>query len=265
MRFVIDEHGRRTEGPLGSSPELDLVRGQPVSITIVNHLHEPTSVHWHGIEVEDSYVDGVAGFSGAGDHLAPDIAPGDSFVARFTPPRSGTFMYHTHMDEVRQQRGGMVGALVVRDPGATPSPDEHTFLLSGSRRGDHAHSIEINGSLHPDTVVLRAGRPARLRILSLAWANPTPAVSIVAQPDSALGGGPPAVQRWTPIAKDGFDLPGSAQTPRAARQVISMGETYDFSFTPMRRGLFVLAVGPNPPPGIRVPARVIVRVVLRAE
>ena len=75
------------------SPELDLLRGEPVSITIVNHLAEPTSVHWHGIEVQDSYVDGVRGIQRAGGHLSPEIAPGDSFVARFTPPRSG----HVHV------------------------------------------------------------------------------------------------------------------------------------------------------------------------
>ena len=69
MRFVLEEHGRRTDTGRDFSPEIDLTRGEPVSITIVNHLAEPTSVHWHGIEVEDSYVDGVPGFSGAGTRL----------------------------------------------------------------------------------------------------------------------------------------------------------------------------------------------------
>ena len=35
-----------------------LKRAQPVSITVDNQLPEPTSVHWHGIELE-SYYDGV--------------------------------------------------------------------------------------------------------------------------------------------------------------------------------------------------------------
>jgi len=266
MRFVMDENGRRTDAPPGRSAELDLVRGQPVAITIVNHLDEPTSIHWHGIEVQDSYVDGVVGFSGAGNHLAPDIAPGDSFVARFTPPRAGTFMYHAHMDEVRQQRAGMIGALIVREPGDMHPSDDHVFFLTGSRRGDHAHPLEINGSINADTVVLPVGRTARLRLLSLAWANPTPMLTLTAPRDSTPADHRDAiVVRWTPIAKDGLELPASQQTPRPARQVVSMGETYDFAFTPTRAGEYRLEARTNPPPGIPVPPRLVAQVVIRAQ
>jgi manganese oxidase len=92
-----------------------------VRITVVNRLPEPTAVHWHGIELE-SYYDGVPGFSGLGRRTTPLIAPGDSFEVRFTPPRAGTFIYHTHADEERQQLAGLAGALVVREPGTTPDP-----------------------------------------------------------------------------------------------------------------------------------------------
>lgn len=74
-------------------------------ITVVNELPEPTSVHWHGIELE-SYYDGVAGFAGEGNRIAPAIEPGGSFEARFTPRRSGIFSFITHIDEVRQQQAG---------------------------------------------------------------------------------------------------------------------------------------------------------------
>ena len=98
----------RTQTPLLPGPVIVLKRGEPVSITVVNQLREPTAVHWHGIELE-SYFDGVPDFAGMGRRLAPSIAPRDSFEARFTPPRSGTFMYHPHADEVRQQQAGHVG------------------------------------------------------------------------------------------------------------------------------------------------------------
>lgn len=260
MHYVIEENGHRIEGRPGFSPELDLTRGVPVSITIVNHLDEPTTIHWHGIELEDSYVDGVAGFSGAGTHLEPEIAPADSFVAQFTPPRSGTFMYHAHMDEVREQRAGLLGALIVRDPGSPPSPDEHVFFLKGSRRGDLTHPLEINGEANPDTVVLRVGRPSRLRILSLAWTNPGPTLSITARSDSSLNElSDTSLVRWTPVAKDGRDLPATARTPQLARQRVAIGETYDFELTPSRRGMLRLEVRISAPPHrliIRVPIRV---------
>ena len=48
---------------------------------------------------------------------APAIAPGDSFEARFTPPRAGTFIYHTHIDDIRQPSSGLYGAIIVLEPG----------------------------------------------------------------------------------------------------------------------------------------------------
>src|SRR3972149_5235715 len=55
---------------------LILTRGQPTDITVVNHLVEPTAVHWHGIELE-SYSDGVAGGGGGAGRLGPPLAPRD--------------------------------------------------------------------------------------------------------------------------------------------------------------------------------------------
>jgi hypothetical protein len=227
MRFVPEEQGRRIDTKRAFSSELDLMRGEPVSIMIVNHLPKPTSVHWHGIEIEDSYMDGVPGVSGAGARLTPEIAPGDSFEARFTPPRSGTFIYHTHVDEPHEERDGLEGALIVRDPGASPSPDEHIFFWKGL----------MNGEPNPDTVVFHAGRPARLRLLNLSVWEPAPFFSLTARLDSAFRlNSDTLLVRWRPLAKDGFDLPVAQQTLRPARQVVSIGETYDFQFTPLHPG-----------------------------
>lgn len=242
MHFVLEENGRRVETGRDFSPELDLTKGVPVSIMIVNHLKEPTSVHWHGIEIEDSYVDGVPGFSGAGRHLSPEIAPGDSFEARFTPPRSGTFMYHAHVDELREQLGGLEGALIVRDPGDTSATDDHVFFLKGLGKDAAAHPREINGETNSDTVVLHVGRPARFRLLNLSTANPLALFVLTARPDSAFTGKDTMVVSWRPVAKDGFDLPGALEVPRAANQIVSMGETYDFEYTPQQRGTLRLEV-----------------------
>jgi FtsP/CotA-like multicopper oxidase with cupredoxin domain len=249
MRFVLEEHGRRVDTKRAFSPELDLTRGQPVSITIVNHLPEPTSVHWHGIELEDSYMDGVPGVSGEGTRLTPAIAPGDSFEARFTPPRPGTFMYHAHVDEPREERAGLEGALIVRDPSASLSPDDHVFFFKGSG---------INGEPNPDTVVFHAGRPARLRFFNLTNWEVTTFFSLTARPDSALRlANDTLLVRWRSLAKDGFDLPAAQQRPRPARQLVSIGETYDFEYTPLHKGTLRLELrGRQGQLFVRVPIRV---------
>jgi FtsP/CotA-like multicopper oxidase with cupredoxin domain len=245
MHFVIVEHGRRTDAGPDFSPELDLTRGEPVAITIVNHLPEPTSVHWHGIEVEDSYVDGVPGFSGAGNHVSPAIAPGDSFVARFTPPRAGTFIYHAHVDELREQLAGLEGALIVRDPHADSSIDDHTFFLKSSRLNARpATTLEINGQQRPDTVVLHVGRRARLRLINLSTHHITAAATFGLEAVSASSqvDGTAEPLRWQLVAKDGADLPEATRAPRPARQMVAMGETYDFEFTAERPELLRLGV-----------------------
>jgi FtsP/CotA-like multicopper oxidase with cupredoxin domain len=41
---------------------------------------------------------------------------GDSIVVRFTPPRAGTFMYHSHFNEFQQITSGLYGPLIVLEP-----------------------------------------------------------------------------------------------------------------------------------------------------
>lgn len=260
-RFVIEENGRHTGARIPFSPTLYLTRNEPVAITVVNHLPERTAVHWHGLEIE-SYYDGVAGLSGTATHLAPTIAPGDSFVAHLTPPRAGTFMYHSHVNDANQQTAGLVGALIVRDGPPGPRPNEFEFFLKGSRdiNAGAKTPLDINGSTNPDTIVLHVGQPARLRFMSLALVDPEATITLTARRDSSSANlGDTLLMRWTPVAKDGADLPASARTSRIARQIMAMGETYDFSFTPTRRGMLRIEVRDEDPKGAllaRVPIRV---------
>lgn len=213
-----------SERALRPGPTIILKRGEPVSITVVNALHEATSVHWHGIELE-SYYDGVAGFAGSGKHIAPAIAPGDSFVARFTPPRSGTFMYHPHADEVRQQQAGMSGALLVVDaPERFKAANDVVLLIAAPRRADDdARGVLVNGSLAPPPLELRAGERYRLRLVNIHTNRPAMIAKVMR--DSSL-------IQWRAVAKDGMDLPPDQATVRPARQQMGMGETYDFELAP---------------------------------
>jgi manganese oxidase len=71
-------------------PPIVVTRGELTEITVLNHLDAPTTIHWHGLEL-DSYYDGVIG-GGTGNQITPAIAPGGTFTARFTPNRVGTFI-----------------------------------------------------------------------------------------------------------------------------------------------------------------------------
>jgi FtsP/CotA-like multicopper oxidase with cupredoxin domain len=237
------------------SVPLYLARGEPVAITLVNEMREPTSVHWHGIEL-DSYTDGVPGFSGSGTRLAPIIAPGDSFVARFTPPRAGTFMYHSHVDEIRQQRAGLVGALIVRDGAPLDTANDLFFLFKLARYRDNG-PFEINGKIDPDTLRLRAGQRYRVRLIALQSEFPIVTATITARADSSFATvADSQIVNWTPVAKDGADLPVSGRMLRFARQVMSMGETYDFEFTPERPGNLRLELRRGRQLAARTPIRV---------
>jgi manganese oxidase len=214
--------------PLLPGPTILLRRGQPVSITVVNELSEPTAVHWHGIELE-SYFDGVADYSGHMRHVAKAIAPGDSFEARFTPPRSGTFMYHPHADEVRQQQAGLSGVLLVVDDPRTfdPAHDIPLLLTVPRRERDLAGAILVNGSLAPKPLELRAGERYQLRFVDVHTFRPSMIARLLR--DSSL-------VTWRAVAKDGMPLPPARTTMRPSVQQMGNGETYDFEIVPAEAG-----------------------------
>jgi FtsP/CotA-like multicopper oxidase with cupredoxin domain len=260
MRFVLDEQGKRSDAGPRFSPTLDLTQNEPVAITVVNTLTEPTSVHWHGMELE-SYNDGVSGWSGQPSRLAPAIAPGDSFVARFTPPRAGTFMYHSHFDDTRQQPAGLVGPMIVRGTNEPPRQDDHEILLNGTPQAIlGAGPVAVNGRVNPDTIVFRVGHPQRLRFIGITLVNPNASVTLTARSDSSFRNSPDSmIVQWRQVAKDGADLPAAARTLRRAQQIVSIGETFDFEYTPTRTGNLRIEIRAAGPAGVlfaRVPIRV---------
>ncbi len=202
-----------------------LTRGAPVHTTVVNRLSEPVAIHWHGIELT-SYFDGVPGVSGEPGHVLPSIAPGDSFVAEYTPPRAGTFIYHTHIDDVRQMESGLYGPLVVLPQGQMYDSTTDHPLVIGLHEYPDTFAVLLNGSAHPAPLVLRAGVTHRLRIVMIPSAG---TADVLLLSDTSL-------VTWRAVAKDGADLPPHQATLRPARQRVSVGETYDFEFTPAGPG-----------------------------
>jgi FtsP/CotA-like multicopper oxidase with cupredoxin domain len=221
LGFTVTE--RAGDTPLDSpipvpGPTIVLQRGQPVEITVANRLAEATAIHWHGIELE-SYFDGVHGWSGIGSRVTPLIEPGGTFPVRFTPPRTGTFIYHTHLHDDRQLTSGMYGALIVVEPGETFDPArDHVVVIGRSGSGLDA-PVVMNGSREP-LLVWKAGMRHRVRLINI-----TPDDILV----TSLGKADSTVQ-WVPLTKDGAPVPAGDGHPRAATQTIAVGETYDFEY-----------------------------------
>jgi FtsP/CotA-like multicopper oxidase with cupredoxin domain len=204
-------------------PILLLERGEPTEITVVNQLADETAVHWHGIELE-SYYDGVPGWGGHSAQVTPPIAPGRSFVARMTPPRAGTFIYHTHWHDELQLTTGMYGALIVVDPGSPFDPETDKVFVIGGGGADDAGPVLLNGVAQPRIMRLRAGLKYRFRFINITT-NAT-GIRVALRED----GGDGSLLNWRAVAKDGADLPASQALMRPADQLVAVGETYDFEF-----------------------------------
>lgn len=233
---AFDEAGAEPSAPetgVRAGPPLVLTRGEPVSITVLNGTPEATSLHWHGIELE-SFYDGVPGFSGIRPMVAPEIAPNDSFEVRFAPPRAGTFIYHAQLDEQRQQRAGIVGALMVVEKGGhDPARDVPVLVSSPSDSVEEERAVLVNGSMAPLAVTLRPAMGHRLRLINITTGRPTLRYEL--WQDSTL-------VTWRPLAKDGADVSASRRVVRPARQVLGIGETMDVEFFPTRAGLYRLEI-----------------------
>ncbi len=215
-------------------PVLELRRNQPVRIVVNNQLDEPTSVHWHGLEIE-SYPDGVPHFSGLGDRIYSQIAPGDSFAAEFTPTRAGTYPYHSHLDDRHQIQSGMYGALLVTD-GPRDLTRDHLIIAGGGgpelvKKNESPFAL-VNGRRSPPPLRLAVGETHRLRLISI---HPDWLISFTLQNDST-------VARWRAIAKDGADLPSALATVRPARVEMGPGMTSDFEFTPTEPGRWTFEI-----------------------
>jgi manganese oxidase len=227
--ITIDSLGMVPEVQLGQrvGPPLVINKGEMTSITVVNRAGEPTSVHWHGIELE-SFYDGVAGFSGVKPQVAPAIAPNDSFEVRMAPPRAGTFIYHSHLNERQQQSGGLVGPLIVVDKGKwDPTKDFPVLISSPSDTVEEQRAVLINGRLTPAPLELRRGAGYRLRLINITTARPGMRVEL--RSDTT-------VTNWRIMARDGADLPQTARGVRHASPRLSIGETMDVEIFPTRVG-----------------------------
>jgi FtsP/CotA-like multicopper oxidase with cupredoxin domain len=87
-------------------PEIRAREGERLRIVLRNSLAEPTTIHWHGVDVPNA-MDGVPGVT------QKAVQPGEAFTYEFEARPAGTRWYHTHFDEHRQMDLGLAAPLII--------------------------------------------------------------------------------------------------------------------------------------------------------
>jgi len=105
-------------------PTLRVEQGSEISVNVTNETEMDTTVHWHGLRLENRY-DGVPH-----DTQAP-IPPGGKYTHHLTFPDAGVFWYHPHMREDYAQEMGLYGNVIVdsAEPDYWP-PADHEVVLT---------------------------------------------------------------------------------------------------------------------------------------
>ncbi|MGI9354739.1 MAG: multicopper oxidase family protein [Rhizobiaceae bacterium] len=160
-------------------PQIRVKRGDTVRVRFTNELDQPTSVHWHGIRI-DNAMDGVPGLT------QEPVMPGGSFDYVFAVPDAGTFWYHAHTKSWEQVARGLYGPLIVDETRPSfPLDNDITLVIDdwrlnengvldmtslGSLR-DWSHAgrlgnwLTVNGVSQPHFKV-KAGENYRLRLIN---------------------------------------------------------------------------------------------------
>jgi FtsP/CotA-like multicopper oxidase with cupredoxin domain len=110
------------------APVLELRRGEPVRLLVKNTMDEFTGVHWHGLEIESFPT--ACRTSAAWAATSCRRSRRRFIRRRVHAAESGTFPYHSHLNELRQIGSGMYGAIVVTD-GPRDTTRDHVIVAGG--------------------------------------------------------------------------------------------------------------------------------------
>ena len=123
-------------------PVLRARQGERMAKVFRNALPQASSVHWHGIRIENR-MDGVAGLT------QPAVEPGSDFLYDFVLPDAGTYWYHPHNRTYEQMARGLYGALIVDEETNAPEVDlDEVLLLDDWRLTDEAQIAGGFGNMH---------------------------------------------------------------------------------------------------------------------
>ncbi len=224
-------------------PVLRLPQGQESVIRFKNSLDEASSVHWHGLRI-DNAMDGVP------DMTQAAVGPGESFEYRLTPPDAGTYWYHSHQRSWAQMALGLAGVLIVEEDSPPQVDQDLVFAIDDWRLDDDmqidrkslgamhdwAHGgrmgnvITVNGESektfrveHGERIRLRLVNIANARMMNLLFNEPV--ISVI-----AIDGQP--VEPFTPVG-------GKIQLAPGQRTDLMI----DMSSDPGQRSLIEVVIG----------------------
>ena len=160
-------------------PTIRVKQGEKVKVRLVNNLDQPTSIHWHGVRIDNS-MDGVTGLT------QEPVKPGESFDYEFTAPDAGTYWYHTHNRTWEQLARGLYGLLIVEESELPVYRDLHFVIDDWRLKNDASLDLQSLGNLHDwahagrmgnvltvnghdnPTFQVKQGEQLRLRIVNVA-------------------------------------------------------------------------------------------------
>lgn len=106
-------------------PLLQIPQGAVITVELTNALDQPTTVHWHGVRLENRN-------DGTPDLTQKPVPPGGRFTYHLRFPDAGIYWYHPHVREDMQQELGLYGNMLVRSPRAdyfSPAQREEILML----------------------------------------------------------------------------------------------------------------------------------------
>ena len=118
--FLMYGYNGQYPGPL-----IKAERGATVIVELVNEIEMPTTVHWHGLRLDNR-------FDGVPDVTQPAVKPGERFTYEVHFPDTGIYWYHPHVREDIQQDLGLYGNMLVTPPEAdyyNPVNKEQALIL----------------------------------------------------------------------------------------------------------------------------------------
>src|SRR5439155_13968989 len=140
-------------------PTIRVKQGDRVRAVVTNNLKETTGVHFHGVEFDDFFQDGVPFVT------QKPITPGETYTYEFTANNAGSLMYHSHHNATDQVGRGLLGAFIVEPKGGDPVKADREYVWISN---DSLGGFTINGHGFPATVPVLAavGETVRIRFMN---------------------------------------------------------------------------------------------------